>query len=128
MSLRNSLTMMVVDDMSVSRGLVEQALVEIGIKNIEYEKDGAVALRRLAASPVHLVLSDLNMPGIDGLALLEGLRQNRATQRIGFILMTGRADRAVIERGQVLGMNNFLTKPFTTASLKACIERVVGPL
>jgi two-component system chemotaxis response regulator CheY len=128
MSLKNSLTMMVVDDMTVSRGIVEQALDEIGIARVLYEKDGATALRRLVGSPVHLVLSDYNMPGMDGLSLLEGLRTNRSTQRIGFILMTGRADRAIIERGHALGMNNFITKPFTTSGLKICIEKVVGPL
>jgi len=128
MSLKNSLTMMVVDDMTVSRGIVEQALDEIGVAKVAYEKDGATALRRLVASPVHLVLSDYNMPGMDGLSLLEGLRTNRSTQRIGFILMTGRADRAIIERGHALGMNNFITKPFTTPGLKICIEKVVGPL
>ena len=128
MSLRNSLTMMVVDDMTVSRGLVEQALDEIGIQKVAYEREGATALRRLAASPVHLVLSDYNMPGMDGLALLEALRRNASTQRIGFILMTGRPDRELITRGHALGMNNFITKPFTTLGLKSCIEKVVGTL
>ena len=128
MSLKNSLTMMVVDDMTVSRGIVEQALDEIGIAKVVYEKDGATALRRLASSPVHLVLSDYNMPGMDGLSLLEGLRTNRSTARIGFILMTGRPDRAILERGHALGMNNFITKPFTTRGLQVCIEKVVGPL
>ena len=128
MSLKNSLTMMVVDDMTVSRGLVEQALDEIGIVKVRYEKDGAAALRNLAANPVHLVLSDYNMPGMDGLTLLEGLRMNRTTQRIGFILMTGRADKEIIARGHSLGMNNFITKPFTTRGLQICIEKVVGPL
>lgn len=128
MSLKFSLSMMVVDDLSVSRGLVEQALDEIGIRNVVYEKDGAVALKRLAASPVHLVLSDYNMPGMDGLSLLEALRMNRSTQRMGFILMTGRADREIIGRGHALGMNNFIAKPFSTLSLKVCIEKVVGPL
>jgi two-component system chemotaxis response regulator CheY len=128
MSLKFSLSMMVVDDMSVSRGLVELALDEIGVRNVIYESNGAVALKRLAASPVHLVLSDYNMPGMDGLQLLEALRLNRSTQRIGFIMMTGRADREIIGKGHALGMNNFIAKPFTTLSLKVCIEKVVGPL
>lgn len=128
MSLKNSLSMMVIDDMTVSRGLVEQALDEIGIRKVAYEKDGAMALKLLASNPVHLVLSDYNMPGMDGLSLLEALRMNRSTQRIGFILMTGRADREIITRGHALGMNNFITKPFTTLGLKVCIEKVVGPL
>jgi two-component system, chemotaxis family, chemotaxis protein CheY len=128
MPLKDTLRMMVVDDMTVSRGLVEQALDEIGIRHVQYEKDGAAALQRLAANPLHLVLSDYNMPGMDGLSLLEALRQTRATQRIGFILMTGRADREILTRGQRLGMNNFIMKPFTTPSLRGCIEKVVGQL
>ncbi|NGQ89470.1 response regulator [Rhodobacter sp. HX-7-19] len=128
MSLKFSLSMMVVDDMTVSRCLVEQALDEIGIQKVQYENSGEVALRKLASNPVHLVLSDFNMPGMDGLSLLEALRMNRSTQRIGFILMTGRASKEIITRGHSLGMNNFISKPFTTLGLKVCIEKVVGTL
>ncbi|MCS7295386.1 MAG: response regulator [Dehalococcoidia bacterium] len=128
MSLKHSLHVMVVDDMAVSRGLILQALEEIGIHNVVYERDGAAALRRLAANPVHLVIADYNMPGMDGLALLEGLRANRSTQKIGFILVTARPDRAILARGQQLGMNNFLAKPFSTQAMRTCIEKVVGPL
>ena len=128
MSLKDSLTVMVVDDMSVSRGLVIMSLEELGIKKVAYEKDGGTALRRLAASPVHLVLSDYNMPGMDGLSLLEALRMNASTRRIGFILMTGRPDHEIVTRGHALGMNNFITKPFTTQGLRSCIEKVVGAL
>ncbi|MFC7704638.1 response regulator [Plastorhodobacter daqingensis] len=128
MSLKNSLRIMVVDDMSVSRALITQALDEIGISNYQTANDGHSALTMLAANPVHLVVSDYNMPGLDGLQLLEALRMNKATQRIGFILITGRADREVIERGQKLAMNNFLKKPFTTEQMKQCIEQVVGKL
>jgi two-component system chemotaxis response regulator CheY len=128
MGLRDSLHVMIVDDMATSRGLVTQAIEELGIWNYQTEADGAVALRRLAAHPVHLVLSDYNMPGMDGLALLHALRTNRSTARIGFILITGRPDRDVLAKAKQLGMNNYLPKPFTTAQMKACIERVVGPL
>ena len=128
MSLKNQLHVMVVDDMSVSRALIVQALEWMGIKNIAVVNDGGEASRKLAAAPVHLVISDYNMPGSSGLDLLETLRLNKVTQRIGFILITGKADRSIIERGQKLGMNNFITKPFTPEQLKACIERVVGRL
>lgn len=128
MSLKHSLHVMVVDDMTVSRGLIEQALEEIGIAHVQYESDPALALRKLAARPVHLVLSDYHMPGMSGIALLEALRANRSTQRIGFILITGRPDKDIVAQGQRLGMNNFLVKPFSTQQLRICIEKVVGPL
>lgn len=128
MSVKDRLSVMVVDDMSVSRGLIIQALEEIGLKSIDYCKDGESAFKRLAARPVHLVISDYNMPGANGLQLLAGLRQYKTTQKVGFILITGTASPELIEKGKQLGMNNYLKKPFSTTDLKVCIERVVGPL
>jgi two-component system chemotaxis response regulator CheY len=56
------------------------------------------------------------------------LRQARSTQKIGFILITGSPTPEVVREGQELGLNNLVRKPFTTVSLKASIERVVGKL
>lgn len=128
MTLKQSLKVMIVDDMSVSRGLLVQSVEEMGIESIESEKSADLALPRLAANPAHLVISDYNMPGMDGLDFLESLRMNRSTQRIGFILVTGSPNQDMIGRGQRLGLNNLIQKPFTTASLKSAIEAVVGRL
>lgn len=128
MSLKDQLKVMVVDDMTTSRGLIEQAMNEIGIWNVVSEADGQSAFRTLMAKPVHLVISDYNMPNMDGLQLLEQLRLSKATARIGFILVTGRADNAVLQKGRQLGMNNCLLKPFSVPQMKACIEKVVGRL
>jgi two-component system chemotaxis response regulator CheY len=128
MSLKDQLKVMVVDDMTTSRGLIEQAMNEIGIWNVVSEADGQSAFRTLMAKPVHLVISAYNMPNMDGLQLLEQLRLSKATARIGFILVTGRADNAVLQKGRQLGMNNCLLKPFSVPQMKACIEKVVGRL
>lgn len=128
MSLKSSLRVMIVDDMGVSRGLLVQAIEEIGIWKNQSENDGQVALQKLIADPVHLVLSDYNMPGMDGLQLLQALRQNKSTARIGFILVTGSPTPELVTKGRALGLNNIIKKPFSTASLKQCIESVVGRL
>lgn len=128
MSLKSSLRVMIVDDMGVSRGLLVQAIEEIGIWKNQAENDGRAALQKLVADPVHLVLSDYNMPGMDGLQLLQALRQNKSTARIGFILVTGSPTPDLAARGRALGLNNIIKKPFSTASLKQCIESVVGRL
>ncbi len=128
MSLRETLRVMVVDDMSVSRALISQSLDEIGIKNHVTESDSRAALGKLSANPVHLVISDMHMPGMSGLELLAALRQNRTTQRIGFILITGTPSPEVLRQGQELGLNNMVRKPFTSVTLKASIERVVSKL
>ncbi|MFZ1470249.1 MAG: response regulator [Paracoccaceae bacterium] len=128
MSLKDNLRILIVDDMAVSRALISQSLDEMGITHFTTESDSQAALGKLAANPVHLVISDMNMPGLSGLDLLAALRNNRSTQRIGFILITGSPTPDILQRGQQIGLNNMVRKPFTTATLKASIERVVGPL
>jgi two-component system, chemotaxis family, chemotaxis protein CheY len=128
MSLKETLSIMVVDDMSTSRGLITMALDEIGLKRVDFHSNGQDALRAIAAKPVHMVISDYNMPGLDGLQLLEALRLNKLTSRIGFILVSGRLDETIITHGRKLGMNNFLRKPFSTPQLRQCLEAVVGKL
>lgn len=128
MGLKDTLRVMVVDDMSVSRGLLTQALEQNGIWNVTTENNGQDALAKLAANPVHLVISDYNMPVMDGLHLLKALRENVTTRMIGFILVTGTPTPEVLKAAQHYGANNLIKKPFTPASLKQCIEQVVGRL
>lgn len=114
--------------MSTSRGLIMQALDGFGIRQVGYAVDGPGALEIMNKAPVHLVISDFNMPGMDGLQLLHAMRAHPRAKSSGFILITGRADREIIETGRRLGMNNFIKKPFAPQDLKACIEAVVGRL
>lgn len=122
------LKVMVVDDTSVSRMLLVEALNEIGIKNTVLAGDGEQALQLMMQAPCHIVFSDMNMPKLNGLQLLKALREFGPTRQCCFILVTGKGDRAMIEEGKKYGLNNFLAKPFTTATLKASIEVVVGKL
>jgi len=128
MPTMQQLKIMVVDDTSVSRALLTDGLDQIGLKSVAVAKDGEEALRLLATSPCHLVISDYNMPKVDGMQLLRALRQNGPTSKMGFILVTGKGDRTLIEEGKKFGLNNFLAKPFTVPMLKSCIEAVVGKL
>ena len=128
MALKDNLHVAVVDDTSVSRGLIVHALEAIGIQHIEIYRNGQEALDHLTKAPVHLVISDYNMPQLDGLGLLEALRKQEKTARIGFVLITGRSTPELIAQGRQLRMNNFLEKPVDAERMKSCIEAVVGRL
>ena len=128
MALRDQLRVLVVDDMSTSRGLITQALDGMGVRNVSTAADGASALESVAKAPVHLVISDFNMPGMNGLELLAALRNGAKTAGVGFLLITGRADKEIIDRGRSLKMNNYIAKPFQPADLKTAIEAIVGRL
>ena len=108
MALRDKIRIMVVDDMSTSRGLITQALDSFGVRDVATAENGRDALRALAARPAHLVISDFNMPEMDGLQLLHYLRATPQTKGVGFVLITGRAEQQIIDHGKKLGMNNYL--------------------
>lgn len=127
-SLAERLEVTVVDDTAVSRALIIDALEQIGITRVAQAKDGVQALKAILAKPTHLVISDMNMPGMDGLALLKKLRETPATSRIGFILVTGSPDKTLVERGKALQLNNYVAKPFTVEAVRKAIEAVVGRL
>lgn len=128
MALRDQIRIMVVDDMSTSRGLITQALDAFGVRNVATAENGKEALQSLAKQPAHLVISDYNMPEMDGLQLLHYLRGAPQTKGVGFVLITGRAEQQIIDHGKKLGMNNYLKKPFQPDQLRNCIEAVVGKL
>ena len=128
MALRDQIRIMVVDDMSTSLGLITQALDSFGVRNVATAETGKQALQVLASKPAHLVISDYNIPEMDGLQLLHYLRATPKTKGVGFVLITGRAEQQIIDHGKKLGMNNYLKKPFQPADLRHCIEAVIGRL
>ncbi len=128
MPLRDLLRVLVVDDMSTSRAIMLQALDALGIRDAAYATNGRAGLLQAQNDRPDLVLSDLHMPEMNGLELLQHIRADPSIARMGFILVTGRGDDSVLREGRALGMNNFLAKPFTPARFRDCLEAVVGPL
>jgi len=128
MSIKSQLKVLVVDDMSTSRRLITAALEEIGILNTTWEASGRDAINYLAKNPVHLIISDYNMPNGTGIDLLRAVREHPPIAKTGFIIVTGSPDERILQAGTVLKLNNYIKKPFSTLQMKQCIERVVGPL
>lgn len=128
MPAASSIRVLVVDDQQTMRSLIQSALQQIGFVDIATAGDGEEGLKSLLSRPAQLVISDFNMPKLDGLALLRAIRAHEPTRKTAFIMLTGRADADLVQRAMQYGVNNYISKPFTAAALKAKIEAVFGPL
>jgi two-component system, chemotaxis family, chemotaxis protein CheY len=128
MAVADQLRVLIVDDTSTSRLLLRDALDQLGVKQVSFAVDGEKALKFMMDTPAHLVISDVNMPLLDGMGLLKAIRGYKPTQRVPFIMLTGQAERSVIETAARLGVNNYLVKPVTVEKLKAAIEAIFGKL
>ena len=100
----------------------------IGINQVREFASASEALGSLKAQPSNVVISDFNMPEMDGLEFLRALRADAKFKNTAFILLTGRADKELVQRAVQFGANNYLVKPFTVATLKEKITQVVGEL
>jgi two-component system, chemotaxis family, chemotaxis protein CheY len=128
MPAASSIRVLVVDDQLTMRALVRSALQQIGFTDVNEAPDGEEGLKALVAKGAHLVISDYNMPKMDGLDFLRAIRSHEPTKKTAFIMLTGRSDKELVQRAIQFGVNNYLTKPFTTVSLKQKIEAVFGAL
>jgi two-component system chemotaxis response regulator CheY len=128
MPVAAAMKVLVVDDQRSIRALVRNSLNDLGCRLVSEAEDGEEAWRRLRAQPAHLVISDVNMPKLDGLGLLRAVRSSPQLKGIGFIMLTSRGDAEVVQEAVKLGVNNYLMKPFALGALKKKIESVFGPL
>jgi len=122
------LRILVVDDHRPMRMLVEQSLRELGCAQVLESVDGEDALRVLRQGSFHLVITDFNMPRLDGLGLLRAVRSDPALKALAVIMLTTRAEAHLVRDAMELRVNNYLIKPFSIATLKQKVEAVLGPL
>ena len=92
MPVAASIETIIVDDQRSVRALVRASLAHIGITRVTEAEDGAQALSILSIHAKHLIISDLNMPELDGIGLLRAVRNRPATAKTAFIMLTSRAD------------------------------------
>lgn len=123
-----SINVLIVDDQLTIRALTRSTLQQLGFKEFSDASDGEEGLRATIERKPHLVISDFNMPKMDGLAFLRAVRAHPPIAQTAFIMLTGRADKELVQRAVQFGVNNYLVKPFTAADLKGKIEQVFGAL
>lgn len=128
MPAASAIKVMVVDDQASMRAMIRRALQDFGFKDIRDKGAAAEAFAAIKADRVHLVISDYNMPDMDGIDLLRAIRTDDVLAKTVFIMLTGSSDREIVQQAAALGVNNYLVKPFAPAALKEKIERVFGAL
>jgi two-component system chemotaxis response regulator CheY len=119
---------LVVDDQNSVRQMTRITLEQLGIRHIHEAENGVAAMETASLQPIDLIISDYNMPEMDGLGLLRAVRGHPAVRKVPFILLTGRGDRELVVKAAQAGVNNYLVKPFTAEILRQKIEQVVGKL
>jgi two-component system chemotaxis response regulator CheY len=123
-----TLKVLIVDDQNSVRQMTRMILEEIGVRTIHEADNGKNAMAVASVQPLDLVISDFNMPEMDGIEFLRSMRGHPMSRKVPFILLTGRGDRELVVKAAQAGANNYLIKPFTAAILREKIEQVIGKL
>jgi two-component system chemotaxis response regulator CheY len=123
-----AIKVMVVDDQASMRAMIRRALQDFGFADVRDKGCAQEALSAVRSDRVHLIISDFNMPDMDGLQFLEEVRKDTVIGKTVFIMLTGSSDREIVQKAAALGVNNYLVKPFAPVALKEKIERVFGEL
>ncbi|MBI3987657.1 MAG: response regulator [Lentisphaerae bacterium] len=117
---------LVVDDSRIMRRVIVNILKSVGIETILEADHGLEALRRLEEGPVDLILTDWNMPKMNGGELVRALRQNPRYVRTPIVMVTAEGDQQRIAEAKDAGVNDYLAKPFSAEGMKALIARLMA--
>ena len=124
----SAIRVMIVDDESVMRTLVKRSLQHIGLKQVFEAKDGFEALPRVLEERIHIIISDYGMPVMNGLDLLEAVRNDPLLSKVGFIMLSGVTDNDVVRKAEQLGVNGYIIKPFSLIDLQHRLDNLFHKL
>lgn len=120
-----NLRVLVIDDFATMRKIEKNILGQLGIKNVDEADDGSTALPKLQANQYDIVLLDWNMPTMTGLELLKAVRSDEDLKSIPVIMVTAEALKDNIVAAAQAGVNDYIVKPFTAATLEEKIKKVL---
>ncbi|MCP2009106.1 two-component system chemotaxis response regulator CheY [Duganella sp. HSC-15S17] len=119
---------LVVDDFSTMRRIVRNLLKELGYANVDEAEDGVMALAKLRAETFDFVVSDWNMPNMDGLTMLQNIRADPALAKLPVLMVTAEAKKENIIAAAQAGANGYVVKPFTAATLDEKLNKIFEKL
>ncbi len=115
---------LVVDDFSTMRRIIKNLLRELGFTNVDEADDGTTALPMLRNGHYDLLITDWNMPGMSGIDLLKAVRSDPKLAKLPVLMVTAEAKRDQILMAAQAGVNGYIVKPFTAATLKEKMEKI----
>ncbi|HEY4318489.1 MAG TPA: chemotaxis response regulator CheY [Herbaspirillum sp.] len=115
---------LVVDDFSTMRRIVRNLLKELGYTNVDEAEDGAMALNKLRSEAYDFVVSDWNMPVMDGLTMLQEIRKDPVLSKLPVLMVTAEAKKENIVAAAQAGANGYVVKPFTAATLDEKLAKI----
>jgi len=115
---------LVVDDFSTMRRIVKNLLRDLGFTNISEADDGSTAWPMLQSGDFDFVVTDWNMPGMQGIDLLKNIRSDPKLAHIPVLLVTAEAKKEQIVMAAQAGVNGYIVKPFTAATLKTKLDKI----
>jgi two-component system chemotaxis response regulator CheY len=128
MSNPTDLKFLIVDDFSTMRRIVRGLLKEMGCHNADEAEDGAVALNMLKAQKYDFVVSDINMPNMNGFELLKAVKAEDGLKHIPVLMVTAEARKEDIVLAAQSGAAGYIVKPFTKATLEEKVQKILQKL
>jgi len=122
--LDKNIKILIVDDFSTMRRIIKNLLRDLGFNNTYEADDGATALPMLEAGDFDFVVTDWNMPIMQGIDLLKAIRQSPKLKAMPVLMVTAEAKREQIVEAAKAGVNGYIVKPFTAATLKAKLDKI----
>ena len=119
---------LVVDDFSTMRRIVRNLLKELGFTNVDEAEDGQIALQKLNSLPFDFVVTDWNMPNMDGLELLKTIRADAGMASMPVLMVTAEAKKENIIAAAQAGASGYVVKPFTAATLEEKLGKIFEKL
>jgi two-component system chemotaxis response regulator CheY len=115
---------LIVDDFSTMRRIIKNLLRDLGYNNTAEADDGKTALPMLKTGEFQFLVTDWNMPGMQGIDLLKAVRADETIKTLPVLMVTAEQKREQIVAAAEAGVNGYIVKPFTAATLKEKIDKI----
>ncbi len=122
--MNKNMKILIVDDFSTMRRIVKNLLRDLGFNNTQEADDGLTALPMLKKGEFDFVVTDWNMPGMQGIDLLKNIRADAGLKHLPVLMITAEAKREQIIEAAQAGVNGYIVKPFTAATLKEKLDKI----